>query len=219
MTPESSFQAPDEGFGLVPLDCPTCGAAVVAAGEDVVFYCTACRNGYRYRDREPHLERLEVGFIAAANVAASRYLPFWAIEARLEIRNRRAGRDLSGLIQGLFAGGATKPAGGKHEFVIPAFEADLDSIVELARRYTRELPRLDERLGERLTGGCYGVEDAQRMAHFVVIAAEVDRPDTLRTLDYDIEFGAARLLGVPFAREGESWKDAVFGIRVLEPAI
>ena len=216
MTQAASQQRSREGLTLVPLDCPTCGAAVMAAGEDVVFYCTACRNGYRYLPEEPHLERVDVQFIAASNVSAERYLPFWAIEADVAIKNRRAGRQLPEMIQGLFGGADRRSSGPSQEFVVPAFRADLNSLVDLTRRYTQELPRLDERLGEKLTGGCYGVEDAKKVAHFALIATEVDKPDTLRALDYTISFGAARLLGVPFARDGKSWKDAVFGIRVLD---
>jgi len=35
-------------FALVALDCPSCGAGIRADGQDVVYYCTACRNGYRF---------------------------------------------------------------------------------------------------------------------------------------------------------------------------
>ena len=98
--------------------------------------------------------------------------------------------------------------------MVPAFQADLDATVDLARRYTRDFPRLDKLLGERLTGGCFDVEDAKKLAHFAVIAGEVDKAGVLRSLDYAIEFGDARLLGVPFARDGDTWKDALYGIRI-----
>ncbi len=209
-----SRPAESNGFELVPLDCPTCGAALAAAGEDVIFYCTACRNGYRYQAELPHLARLEVQFIAASNVTAERYMPFWVLEAHVELGSRQAGRSMPSLIQSVF-GGRGGSSVGDVEFVVPAFQIDLDATVELARRYTRELPGLGEKIGERLIGGCYGVEDARKLAHFAVVAGEVDKPDTLRNLEYSIRFGGSRLLGVPFAREGENWKDAVFGIRAL----
>lgn len=202
------------GFGLVPLDCPTCGAALAAAGEDVVFYCTACRNGYRYELEAPHLAPLEVQFVAASNLVVEKYLPFWVLEAQVETPGQRGGRRTS-LIRALFGGGG----GGDEQtetgtFVVPAFQADLDATVELARRYTRDFPRLDQLLGEQLTGGCFDVEDAKKMAHFAVIAGEVDKRGILRSFDYSIEFGEARLLGVPFVRHGDSWKDALYGIRI-----
>ncbi|MCP4202157.1 MAG: hypothetical protein GY769_09500 [bacterium] len=202
------------GFGLVPLDCPTCGAALAAAGEDVVFYCTACRNGYRYQVEEPHLVPLEVQFVAAANIAAERYMPFWVLEARVEVR-RQSGRGMPSLIHAFFGGGGEERA-GEGTFVVPAFRADLDATVELVRRYTEAFPGLDQLLGEKLTGGCFDVADARKLAHFAVVAGEVDQRGVLRTLDYSMTFGEARLLGVPFARDRDGWKDAVHGIRIQE---
>ena len=202
------------GFDLVPLDCPSCGAALAAAGEDVVFYCTACRNGYRYESEAPHLAPVEVRFVAAANVAVEKYLPFWLLEAQVEIRGRSGG-SLPSLISAFFGrGGDSREGAGAGTFVVPAFQADLDATVQLARRYTRDFPRLDKLLGEQLTGGCFDVEDAKKLAHFSVIAGEVDKAGVLRSLDYSIEFGEARLLGVPFARDGDAWKDALYGIRI-----
>lgn len=203
-----------DGLGLVPLDCPTCGAALAASGEDVVFYCTACRNGYRYQNERPHLALLEVQFVAASNIAAERYLPFWVLEAEVEVRNRRAGRNMPRLIQAFFSGGSGGAPDGDGRFVVPAFRADLDATTDLTRRYTQALPELNERLGEKLTGGCFGVDDAKKLAHFALIAGEVDKLDTLKTLEYSIRFGGARLLGVPFARDEHGLKDAVYGIRI-----
>ena len=206
-----------DSLELVPLDCPTCGSSVEAAGADVVFYCISCRNGYRFDEAGNTLEPIEVGFVAAANIAAEGYRPFWLLPARLEIRSREAvgAQSLSGFLQSFF-GGRQSQAGAAEEgtFVVPAFHAPLAATTELVRRYTRSLPELGERLGERLLGGCYDLEDAKKLAHFALIAAEVEKPDTLRDLDYGIRFGEARLLGVPFSRDGDTWRDAIHGIRV-----
>lgn len=211
----------DRQFELVPLDCPSCGAIVAASGVDVVFYCTACRNGYRFVEEKRLLEPVEVVFVAASHVPAERYLPFWQISARVAITQRQAGgrrqRSLmSALLDGVGIRGSQRPSAPESEtrFAIPAFDATLSAVVELVRRYTRELPGLGEKLGERLLGGCYGVEDAKKLAHFALIAAEVERPDTLLELDYSLSFGEARLLGVPFVRHGDRWRDSLFAITI-----
>ena len=82
----------------------------------------------------------------------------------------------------------------------------------MTRRYTQALPNLGEKLGERLIGGSYGVEDARKLAHYALVASEIDKPDTLTALRYDIEFARESLLGVPFVRRGSRVEDAVFGV-------
>ncbi|MDX1385848.1 MAG: hypothetical protein R3190_19510, partial [Thermoanaerobaculia bacterium] len=200
-------------FELVPLDCPSCGAGVAAEGEDVVYYCTACRNGYVFDEAERSLERLEVGFVAAPNVAVERYLPFWRLPARVEVLDRKAsGSAFSGLV-GFFMGGSDRaPTPGEGDFAVPAFHCPLGELAALTRRYTERLPELDERLGERLTGGRYGVADARKLAHYALIAGEIGRSDVLTELRYRIDFGAPRLLGVPFVRHDGRLVDGVFGL-------
>lgn len=204
-------------FELVPLDCPSCGAGMRADGEDVVYYCTACRNGYRFDVETRSLTAVEVSFIALAHTPADHYRPFWLLPARVTIRERQAkGGGFSGLMNFFFGSDEPEGAEGEGTFVIPAFKVSLAAVSELTRRYTEALPSLGENLGERLLGGCFGVEDAQKLAHFALIASEVNKPDTLTRLKYDIEFGPPRLLGVPFTRQEKGIADAVFGIRVPE---
>lgn len=207
------------GYRLVALECPSCGAPLAAEGEDVVYYCTACRNGFRFDDAAGALTPVEVSFVALSNVVADRYLPFWLLPARVAILERAAGgspfRGLMSLFLGQGGGGA--PRGGDGTFAVPAFRASLAAVTELAKRYTVELPKLGERLGERLTGGCYGATDAQKLAHYALIATEVEKPDLLRQLRYEIEFGTPRLLGVPFVERGDRLADALFGV-TIEPA-
>lgn len=205
-------------FRLVPLDCPTCGASVQAEGADVVYYCVACRNGYSFDDEAQALAPLDVAFIVAPQVAARKYAPFWALEATVVISERRAaGARPAEWLSRFFSSGGGETGdsrGGRGVFVVPAFHTNLASTLELTRSYTRAFPGLGEKLGEKLTGGCYGADDARKLTHFAVIAAEVDKRDTLQQLRYQIEFGDVRLIGVPLVLDGKIWKDGLFGITV-----
>ncbi len=205
-------------FELVPLDCPTCGAAVSARGEDVVYYCTACRNDYSFEAASRSLEPVEVAFLLAPNVAVDRYLPFWMLPARVTVRERQAtGGGFSGLM-GFFLGdgGARGRGPGEGTFAVPAFDCPLDALTALTRAYTERAGGADERLGERLVGGRYGVGDARKMAHYALIASEIGQPDTLKRLEYEIDFGEARLLGVPFLRDGDRLTDALLRAATIE---
>ncbi len=204
------------------LKCSQCGAPIQAEGADVVYYCTACRSGYTLLTTEDGFEKeglvpLEVSFVSAPNVAVGRYLPFWLLPATVTIRERRAsGGSIRGLLGKLTGQGAegSGPSRGEGTFVIPAFDAALAQTIALARRYTEAFPQLGERLGERLVGGRLSARDAEKLAHFTLIAAEAERPDTLQNLDYSIEFGQPRLLGVPFVDRGGRWVDALYGLPV-----
>lgn len=202
-------------YRLVPLDCPTCGAPIAAEGQDVVYYCTACRNGYRLADGGAgRLERVDVQFLTLPGKRVDRHLPFWLLPARLTILERDGG-GAGALLDSLFGGDGVAlgtPVDGR--FVVPAFDVALAATLELVTSYTGALPAFGDRLGERLTGGCYGPEDAKKLAEWAVIATEAAKRDTLKDLRYVLQFGAPQLLGVPFVRAGEGWADAVFGIAV-----
>lgn len=206
-----SAGAAGSGFELVPLDCPACGAPLAAEECDVVYYCTACRSGFRYAPEEANgLAPVAVSFVASPHRAAAGYAPFWLLPARVEILTRDAGA-LGGLVAFFLGGDEAAPSGEGH-FVLPAFPLPIAEAVELALRYTQEFPRLDELLGERLTGGVHGAADAVKLAHYVLIAAEVRKRDTLRDFDYRLTAGEPRLLGVPWVAAGAERADAVFGL-------
>jgi hypothetical protein len=201
-------------FELLRLQCPQCGSQIAAEGEDVVYYCVSCRSGYRLNaEAANRLAPVEVSFVTAPAAQVERWLPFWAIPARIALEERIGSSTLLGGLFSLFAERKEAPAEpGDGTFAVPAFAAPLAEITALATRYTQELPRLGERLGERLTGGRLAVADAEKLAHFVLVASEAAKPDTLKDLSYTLDFGPARLLGVPFVRRGEAWADAHFGL-------
>lgn len=199
------------GLRLVELDCASCGAPLAAEGHDVVYYCTACYNGYLLDTEADRLLAVEVSFVGAPAVAAERHLPFWLLPAEVELLDRQASGGGFGRLLSLFTGGGGDGSGPR-SFVIPAYDTPLARMVALAARYTASFPTLGERLGERLTGGCFGPADAEKLAHYVLITAEADKSDTLKDLSYELRFGEPRLLGVPFARRGRDLVDGLFGL-------
>ncbi|NHZ72938.1 MAG: hypothetical protein GWP16_00500 [Nitrospirae bacterium] len=202
-------------FTLIPLDCPTCGAGIHARGEDLVYYCTACRNGYLLDPADWSLRLIETAFVAAAHIQAEEYRPFWLLPARISISQRQAsGGGFTGILQSFFGEDRAFDEGGEGVFAVPAFQAPLASVTRLVRSYTEGLPGLKEKLGERLLGGCYGRQDAEKLAHYALIATEVEKPDKLLNLKYDIDFGEPRLLGVPFYKKADATLDAIFNIEV-----
>jgi hypothetical protein len=220
MSPESISSGSASGsYRLVLLDCAQCGSPLAAQETDVIYYCTACYSGFRLDPAGDALRPVEVSFVVPPKPTTQQgptsWRPFWLLPATLQIDQRKAaGFNLSTLGR-FFVGGPeeTGDASGSGTFAIPAFEAPLPQATALASRYTTAFPRLGERLGEKLLGGIYSAEDAQKLAHFTFIAAEAEKPDTLRELEYRIDFGPPRLLGVPFCPAGDGWVDGIFGLR------
>jgi hypothetical protein len=219
-------------FELVVLDCPKCGAPLAGDDEDLVFYCTACRSGFRVPEgeagetpsqpesrSEPGSDRLvpvEVSFLASPAQPPDLHLPFWLLPAEVEILQRKGS---GGMFRGLFRFflSGRKESGsapGEGTFAVPAFRTPLKRAVELGMRYTFESPEQGELPRERLTGGCQTVEDARRLAEFMLIASEARKSDTLEELRYRLDFGPPRLLGVPFVRRDDALWDVFFGLPV-----
>ena len=207
------------GFQLVRLQCPTCGSGIVAEGEDVVYYCVSCRSA----TVSPAKRRRDSPRSRSASWRRPRSRP--AAGCRSGSCRRRslctsakaraaASRVCSVSSESAAATSPARPREGA--FAVPAFAAPLAEVTALATRYTQELPQLlargGERLGERLTGGRLAPADAEKLAHYVLVAAEAAKPDTLRTLRYTLDFGPARLLGVPFVQSGGRWTDGYFNL-------
>jgi len=222
---ESPLQPSRAAFQLAVLDCPTCAAPLDAEAADVLFYCTACRNGYRLEssrdDRAPaQLAPVDVSFLSTPQIAAERWVPFWRLPAEVRIDQRGAsGRKFQfrdfGLLTKLFPEelpGARRRGSAELVFAVPAFATQIGSAQRLIYEYTYRAPDFGERIGERLTGGVYGVRDAKKLAHYAFITAEIRRPDTLKNLRYQIDFGEPTLLGVPAVRAGNGWRDALFSV-------
>ncbi len=207
------------GYRLIELSCPACGAGLEAEGADVLYYCVACRNGHLLDAEAARLAPVEVAFAVAPSRAAERHLPFWLLPAEIDIQERAAGGgSLGGVLRAWFGGDAQPSGRASGTFAVPAFDCDLERRLRLTARFTAELPRLGERLGEKLTGGTLTPADARQLAEFTLIAEEAGRPDTLRSLRYELRFGEPRLFGVPFARAGDradhamDLADAFFGL-------
>lgn len=217
MATDLSSSPGHKGLYLRRLSCPSCGAPLASEGDDILFFCTACYSGFYLGTGATagELVPVEVSFLALPGAEVARHLPFWSLPTRAEILDRRSsGGSSSGLLKlfELFGGGEEQTPGSREvSFLIPAFAAPLETITSLALRYTEAPPRTGELLAEKLTGGRLRPEDAQKLAHFTLIASEAEKPDTLQHLSYRLDFGVPKLIGVPFVDRGGRLADGFFG--------
>jgi hypothetical protein len=203
-----------EAWSLIALRCPTCGAGLEPESEDVVFYCGACKKGYRAADTEPVLESVEVTFLVAPTVAVAEYRPFWRLDATVDILERQVGSGISGVtgdgpglggfIQRVLPG-ARGGSGASQalRFMIPAYRTPLKNARALALGYGAFAQEPEQKLGEHITGASLAAEDARKFAEFLFLLREVQAVDLLLSLRYTLEFTEPPVLvGVPFTRRG-----------------
>ncbi|MEM7480569.1 MAG: hypothetical protein AAF481_05305 [Acidobacteriota bacterium] len=192
------------GFRLVTLECPNCGEALAGEAEDVIFYCVACRSGFRIENDT--LLPVTVHFAALRHQAAEGWLPFWTLPVRVDIRQRDAS---GGFLRSLMGGG---DGDSVSRLVVPAFRLPVERAVEAVLRLSRDLDAADERLGEHLVGGNVDVDDARTLARYCLHAAEARKADMLKNIDLVVEFGSAGLVGVPYRTAGGRRVDALLGV-------
>lgn len=202
-------------FSLVPLQCAACGAGLEAEGMDIAFFCSACRNAFRFDPESSQMIPLRVDFVSVSDVEGVVFKPFWAIPAEVHIEGRVANPSgFLGILGSFLERGGSGIGMARAVFAVPAFKLDIRRAIELSRRYTAEPPEIGERLGKRLVGGCFDIDDAQKIVHYAVIATEVEKRDVLTDLKYRIDFAEPRLLAVPFVSEAGVLKDARFHLVV-----
>lgn len=76
-------------FSIIPLKCPSCGAPLEAGEASALFYCLRCPKGSELRGGKFYSYPLH--FASAVSFPKNNvlYLPFWVIEARIEIIKRQ----------------------------------------------------------------------------------------------------------------------------------
>jgi predicted RNA-binding Zn-ribbon protein involved in translation (DUF1610 family) len=182
--------------GLRPLVCPNCGWALPAEADDVIFFCPSCGRAWQIHGVDltemPH----EIARISTPSERASDlvYLPFWRLDPA--------------------AGAPEGPA------CVPGFRCRrLKILNDLATRFGAKPPVYQTETGERpLARGCfYDAEDAVLLARFAA-AGRRRTPEAVRAAAADEPSfgGGARLVWIPFKREGRALLDPFSGLALQE---
>jgi hypothetical protein len=198
-------------FKIVAVKCNNCGSGLVVEFNDYVTYCTSCGSGYEIVDGD--LKPIEINFAAAAIKGEGElvYKPFWLIKTNVNIIERTS---TGGFLGNIFGSGST--GSGDMVFYIPAFMCSLDSMKEIASKFTSKNPVASpQKYNVKLTGFAYGKDDAKKLAEFILISFEAEKSDTMKTFQYEINFNSFEVLGIPFYQSKDGrLKDAMLGIEI-----
>ncbi len=173
-------------FHLINLDCPACGSAMTAGPHDIIFLCGHCGSGAVLGEKG--LDVVEsAALLPVPGRHATLWRPGWLIEADVSVHERRT-----------MGGRATPGWSQPRTFVIPAFFLSLEDMTPLALALSsatgtpREVPR------KPCQGGTLALEDALIFIRYLVVGAEVSRPDDLASLTVEITPTKHRIVALPF---------------------
>ena len=172
---------------------------MTAGPHDIIFLCRHCGSGAVLGDTE--LELVEsTALLPVPGRRAMLWRPGWSIEADVVVDDRRG------------IGGRVTPGWSSlRKFIIPAFSLDLQDLTPLARALssaagtTREVPK------EPCQGGTLDLVDALVFIRYLIVGAEVERPDDLATVRVEISAVNHRIVALPFQKHDERLRCAVTG--------
>jgi len=187
---------------LIPVKCPNCKKAIHSRGQDIFFYCDYCDAGYELFGDKLRPVLLEFRRHRGKLKGQARNIPFWAFKAKLTIHLREAshtttslfselGKLLSGKIPGMMSR-------GELTFYVPAHRAPPDQIASLGRRFTINQPVLEESEFSEFEELAYNSEDAAKLADYIFLSSEIEKPDVISRLKYTLELKMPRLVVVSF---------------------
>lgn len=206
------------GLRLVALKCEKCGSLLDADQNDVVYYCNNCDTGYELINEKDELVPAEVDFALPANVMDAEviYYPFWVFDADITISSRDVSGS-SGIIGELFKKnqGDGGTAGHVKKFYVPAFDTSLENIKKLGLGFTQHQPDYETVTKDKVRGCIYSSKDAEKIAEFIFLSLEAEKPDKLSSISYDLGLSSSKIVGMPFYRtEGTGLVDGILGIKL-----
>ncbi len=209
---------------LTILRCSNCGSDLNGLSTDVIFYCSECGRCWISDER---LSPVSIEFVRLGG-SGSILLPFWKVDASVNIQNRISRRKSSVSSVGRlreFTGsekGLTESDSGsrKVRFIFPAFSTSLVLSTGVRMHGENFLPEKVEH-GKRfcVIGGSVGRDDAALLARAVAVGVEVNRTDYLASVDLEIEVHSAGIYAIGCMPEKNVFKINGSEIGILCAAI
>ncbi|MBM4237114.1 MAG: hypothetical protein FJ151_01350 [Euryarchaeota archaeon] len=182
---------------VVQVKCPACGNPIHMKERDSLFLCAQCN---MLHTREEGAERVEYEIAEfSPNARGERiYMPFWRLYCSFVIRSKSVeGGTLFRLSQWAKGGGES----GDMFVYVPAGQLDVATFKRLATGLTANPPRYRTTLsfgGVRRAPAVVTKKEAEKLADFVVVTMEAEKPGVLQRLDYELKVNDARVVYLPF---------------------
>jgi hypothetical protein len=205
------------GLRLVALKCSKCGSLLKAEPNDHVYYCNNCGTGFELINEKDELVVVNIDFALPAKKLEAElvYLPFWVFYTNIQIGSRDSSQTMgsaAGFIKNIFSGGeGNKPV---RKLYVPAFNTPITNIRALGMEFTRNQPELEKIKKDKLTGCRFSSRDAEKLADFIFLSMEAEKPDMLKNITYSLGLSSPKVIGIPFYKKGGSLTDGILGITI-----
>ncbi|MCE1248283.1 MAG: hypothetical protein LWY06_16705 [Firmicutes bacterium] len=187
---------------LVQLRCPQCGLTPWTFGPDIIYYCADCNKGYELRGET--LRDVEVEFRQNPGKVqgAKGNLPFWVFEARLNLMLRETTSAMSSMLSEFTNMLISKSGSFSRKtdtiFYVPAFDLPMSDLASLGRRLTVHQPLLEEHSPGEFEKVVLHSDDAVKVADYIFLSTEIEKPDTVVRLKYTLDLKHPRLFIINF---------------------
>ena len=184
---------------VVQVKCPNCNNPINMKQVDMLFFCDNCRT-LHVRDGGVHVVDYEIAdFGRSASQTNRVYVPFWRMYSSFVIQNTQVAGGSMFKLSNWIRGGQGNS--GDLFIFVPAADFDPPTFKNLATAYTANPPRYASRLDfnnvPRLPATMTR-EVAAKMADFVVVTMEAEKPGVLQQLDYSLKVNDAMIVYLPF---------------------
>lgn len=192
---------------LVQVECPKCGQPVPPEANqgDTVLLCTC--GAAHTRNGEARLVDYEVAAPNRPGPGALVYIPFWRVLGYVRIFSEQVSGGTLWRLAQLFTG-ESQPNEGWVNVFVPATPVDPETFKAWATGFTNRPPIV--RRAEGFGGGSrlptlVTTDVAARLADFIILSNEAERPGTLQSIQYAFDPREFHLHYFPFYWDGRGY--------------
>ncbi|SRR5713101_903156 len=179
------------GLRLIPLRCAACQGRLSAPTGAAVLVCAECGAGFEVMP-DGSLVPVSVSFARYAK-QSERFYPFWTFEARLRLTARESNHPPSAS-GGL---GARFRERGSLRLYCAAFPGDIEGNGKWSLHLTGEQPELTPVPPPKdLEPIAFSQAEARLLASDLFVTSELQLPDTVRTLEFQLELADPRIVAM-----------------------
>ena len=188
---------------LTRVECPSCGHPLVSKQreEDLLFVCDC--GTIHMRDPKPKEVEYQIARPRDARRPDNVYVPFWRVSAHVSILGSEVVGGYIHRLATLIEGGDGRYSGSL-DIYIPATKLPAEEFRKWAVAFTNNPPRYAE---HKDFGGISRMpcniskSEAEKLADFVILTNEAEKPGTLQYIQYTMTVNNMSLVFLPFIRD------------------